>query len=92
MPAGASEPADEVAISAGRSPIVRVKAAVVDPEVMVTELSPERSLAGIQDQLPLASAVAETDWLPIVPETEALAVVIPENVGLVIVTQNWVAP
>ena len=61
VPAGASVPAEELAISAGKSPIVKVKTAEVDPEVMETALSPERSAEGVHDQLPEESAVAETD-------------------------------
>jgi len=58
-PAGARELADEEAMLAGTAPIVNVKAAVVDPDVMETALSPE-SVVGVQDQLPVPSAVAET--------------------------------
>ena len=46
---------------AGTFPIVKVNEAVVAPEVMVTELSPERAVCGAHDQLPELSAVAETD-------------------------------
>ena len=52
---------EAVAMFAGRAPMVKVKEAVVDPAVMVTALSPVRSAVGVHDQLPLASAVAETD-------------------------------
>ncbi len=58
-PAGAREPADDEAILAGRAPIVRVKLAVVAPDVIETALSPE-SAAAVHDQLPVPSAVAET--------------------------------
>jgi len=92
VPAGAREPALAEAIFAGSSPIVRVKLTVVAPEVIVTGLSPESAAGGVQDQLPEASAVALTAWLPTVPVTGALAVVIPENVGVPEVTQNCVAP
>ena len=92
VPAGAKVSALAVATLAGSAPIVRVKEAVVAPEVMVTLLSPARSAVGVQDQLPLASAVAETVWVPTVPETVAPAVVTPEKVGLALVTQNCLAP
>lgn len=91
-PAGARAPPEAVAILSGSWPIVRVKAAVVEPEVMVMVLSPDRSLAGVHDQLPCESAVAATDWLPTVPETASPAVVTPEKVGLADVTQNCCAP
>ena len=81
-----------LAILAGSTPIVKVKVTVVEPDVIVTGLSPERSAAGVHDQLPLASAVAVTDCEPTVPETLPAAVVIPENVGLAAVTQKCLAP
>ena len=90
-PAGARELAEEEAMLAGTDPIVKVKLAVCDPEVIATALSPE-SAAPVHDQFPEPSAVAETAWLPTVPETLAPAVVIPENVGVDDVTQNCFAP
>ncbi len=58
-PAGARELADDEAMLAGRAPIVSVKLAVCDPEVIETALSPERVVA-VHDQLPVPSAVAAT--------------------------------
>ena len=69
VPAGAKVPPDAVAMLSGTLPIVSIKDTVVDPEVIVTELSPERSAAGVHDQFPEESAVAETDSLPTVPVT-----------------------
>jgi hypothetical protein len=92
VPAGARVLPEAVAMFAGTLPIVSVNDTVDDPEVMDTGLSPESAVVGAQDQLPEVSAVAETDWLPTVPVTAALAVVTPANVGVVDVTQNWVAP
>ena len=60
-PAGARVPAEAVAIFAGRAPIVKVKLAVVEADVMVIALSPVRSVVGVQDQLPLLSAVDAID-------------------------------
>lgn len=91
-PAGASALALAEAIFAGSSPIVRVKEALCVPSVTVTVLSPERSAAGVQDQLPELLAVAEIDSVPTVPVTVAPAVVIPDKVGLGEVNQNCLAP
>lgn len=59
-PAGASVPAEAEAILAGTDPIVKVKPAVVVPDVIETAVSPERAVAGVHDQLPDESAVAVT--------------------------------
>lgn len=72
----------------GTAPIVNVKLTVVAPEVIVTGLSPDNAVVGVHDQLPDASDVALTAWLPTVPLTVAFAVVMPENVGFVDVTQK----
>lgn len=61
VPAGARVSADDEATLAGKLPIVRVNDTVLEPDVIVTGLSPERSLVGVHDQLPEESAVAETD-------------------------------
>ncbi len=88
VPAGSSVLAEAEATLSGTSPMVSVNDAVDEPEVIVTGLSPERSVAGVQDQLPEVSAVAVTDWLPTVPVTAVFAVATPLNVGFVDVTQN----
>ena len=88
VPAGASVEPLAVAILSGTDPMVKVKEIVVDPEVRLTGLSPERSLLGVHDQFPEESAVAETVWEPTVPVTWALAVVIPVKAGFDDVTQN----
>lgn len=90
-PAGARALDVAAEMLAGSGPTVRVKLAVVEPAVMVTGLSPE-SVVGVQDQLPDPSAVAETVWLPTVPETLAAAVVTPERVGVAEVTQKCFDP
>lgn len=90
-PAGASDDALDEAILAGAAPIVRVKLAVVVPEVIETAVSPVR-VAAVHDQLPVESAVAETDCVPTVPVTAAPAVVTPEKVGVADVTQKCFAP
>ena len=61
VPAGGRVLPEAVAMFAGTSPIVSVNVTVVEPEVIVTGLSPKRSFVGVQDQLPDESAVAETD-------------------------------
>ena len=91
-PAGARVEPPALAILSGRAPIVNVKLTVVVPEVMATAFSPESAVVGVQDQLPEASAVAPNVCGPTVPLTAAPAVVMPENVGVAEVTQNWVAP
>ena len=90
-PAGARALDVAAEMLAGRAPIVKVKLAVCDPEVIATALSPE-SAVGVHDQLPDPLAVAETACPPTVPVTAAPAVVIPENVGVDDVTQKRFAP
>ena len=92
VPAGARELAEAEAMLAGRVPIVSLKETVVEPDVMVAVLSPERSAVGVQDQLPEELAVEETACVPTVPETVAFAVVTPEKVGRADVTQNCFVP
>ena len=92
VPAGARELALAEAMLAGRAPIVSLNDTVWAPDVIDTVLSPERSAVGVQDQLPEVLAVADTVCVPTVPETAALAVVTPENVGRAEVTQKCFAP
>lgn len=58
-PAGARVLPPAEATFCGTDPIVRVKETVWEADVTVTTLSPVKSVAGVHDQLPEASAVAE---------------------------------
>ncbi len=92
VPAGAREVAEDEAMFAGSEPMVSLKETVVEPDVMLTVLSPDKSAVGVHDQLPEALAVAETVCEPTLPETVACEVVTPEKVGRAEETQNCFAP
>lgn len=72
----------------GTSPIVRVNDSDWEPELILTVLSPVNTVAGVQDQLPEASAVADIVCEFTVPVIADPAAVTPENVGVSEVTQN----
>ncbi len=91
-PAGASELALDEAMFAGTDPIVKVNVTDVVEVATVTVLSPESAVGGVNDQLPELFAITPLFWVPIVMSTLPPAVVTPEKVGVLELTQKCLAP